>query len=155
MTTHQTGRAGKFSRKMQLRSLLRATGWAVATVCVAALALLLLAHHNYQGALFLAVVAAVCGATSHHHLGRADKQNIGAKSEQQVAAALAKAGCFYVLNNVHGDELERGDLTVEAADLGRLDQTGKGATVQDEIDPVRDLADNPLAVVLIGDRYRC
>ena len=92
-------RSGKFSRRMQLRSLLRATGWAVAAVCVAALALLLRAHHNYQGTLVLAVVAAVCGATSHHHLGRAGKQNIRAKSEQQVAAALAKAGCFYVLNN--------------------------------------------------------
>ena len=37
---------------------------------------------------------------------------------------------------IHGDELEGGDLIVEAADLGRLDQTGKAAAVQDEIHPV-------------------
>lgn len=99
MTTYQTGRAGKFSRQMQMRSLLRATGWAAAAVCAAALALLLLAHRSYQGALFLAVAAAVCGATSHHHVGRAGKQARGANSEQLVATALSKTGAFHVINN--------------------------------------------------------
>jgi len=99
MNTHQVGRAGHFSRKMRMRSLLRATGWGAGAVCAAALALLLLAHRSYQGALFLAVVAAVCGATSHHHVGRAGKQARGANSEQLVAAALSKTGAFHVINN--------------------------------------------------------
>jgi len=99
MNTHQVGRAGHFSRKMRMRSLLRATGWGAAAVCAAALALLLLAHRSYQGALFLAVVAAVCGATSHHHVGRAGKQARGANSEQLVATALSKTGAFHVINN--------------------------------------------------------
>jgi hypothetical protein len=133
---------------MQLRSLLRATGWAVAAVCLAALALLLLAHHNYQGALFLAVAAAACGGTSHHHLGRAGKQNIGAKSEQQVAAVLAKTGCFHVLNNavlpgVSGDADHvvlhpRGACVVETKSGGgqvHINGDGKLVTGQGRIVP--------------------
>ena len=148
MTTHQAGRAGTFSRKMQLHSLLRATGWAAAAVCAGALALLLLTRHNYQGALFLAVAAAICGAASHHHVGRAGKQNRGAKSEQLVATALSKAGCFYVINNavlpgVSGDADHvvlhpRGLCVVETKSGGgqvRINEDGKLVTGQGRVVP--------------------
>lgn len=148
MNTYQTGRAGKFSRKMQHRSLFRATGWAVAAVNVGALALVLLAHRSYQGALFLAVVAAVCGAMADHHRGRAGKQARGANSEQLVAKALSKTGAHHVINNavlpgVSGDADHvvfhpRGACVIETKSGGgqvRINSDGKLVTGQGRVVP--------------------
>jgi hypothetical protein len=86
---------------MQRRSGLRAAGWACAAASSAALALLLLTHGTYQGALIGALIAAVCGAASRHHLTRASKQGVGARSEQLVSNALGRCpGAYHVLNNV-------------------------------------------------------
>ena len=84
---------------MKWNSYLHAAYFAALAVGSAGISLVLLAHRSYQFALILAVAAAICGATSHHHVGRAGKQARGANSEQLVAAALSKTGAFHVINN--------------------------------------------------------
>ena len=147
-TPRTTGRAGKYSRQMQMRSYLHAFGWASAAASAGAAALLLLTRQSYPWALALAVAAAVCATTAHHHLGRAGKQNIGANSEQQVAAALARTDAFHIINNAalpgcrgdcdHVVLTARGCAVVETKSGGgqvRITADGKLVTGQGRVVP--------------------
>lgn len=78
----------------------RATYLATLAVGSGGISLLLLAHRSFQLALILAGASAACALMSRHHLGRAGKQGVGAKAEQQVSSALKHVdGVFHVINN--------------------------------------------------------
>jgi hypothetical protein len=100
-TTRTTGRPGHYSRKMQIASYVRSFELAAGAGVAALAALLLLIHGSYPGGLVMALGAAVCVGVSRHHLERAGKQGVGARSEEVVSAALGRVpGVYHVLNNV-------------------------------------------------------
>lgn len=169
-TPRTTRRAGKYSRRMQRATLWRATYLAALAVGSAGISLLLLAHRSYQFALILAIASAVCAVMSRRHLGRAGKQGVGAKAEQQVSSALKHVdGVFHVINNatlpsVSGDcdhvaITRRGLCAIETKAGGgrvRINGDGKLVTGQGRVvpgDPINQVLVQTTALArLIGAR---